>query len=64
MVCFRYIIINILHKGGDDNYDDYTDNNNYVHLGCRPVTVVILHIYKYEVRLLLNLLREGRLRSV
>jgi hypothetical protein len=29
MVCFRYIIVNILHEGdGKHNYDDDDDNNN------------------------------------
>jgi hypothetical protein len=31
MVCFRYIIVNRLHKGDnkdDDNYDDDNNNNN------------------------------------
>ena len=32
MVCFRYIIVNTLHKGDekddDDNYDDDNNNNN------------------------------------
>ena len=32
MVCFRYIIVNILHEGGnkddDDDDDDDDDNNN------------------------------------
>ena len=27
MVCFRYIIVNTLHKGEEDD-DDYNDNNN------------------------------------
>ena len=39
--------INTLHKGDDDDDDD--DNNNniyYLQLGCRPVAVVILHVYK------------------
>ena len=28
MVCFRYIIVNSLHKGDDDDDDDDDDNNN------------------------------------
>jgi len=28
MVCFRYIIVNTLHKGDKDDDDD-DDNNNY-----------------------------------
>ena len=46
---FRNFSKNTLHKG-DDDYDDYDDNNNNnnnkLQLGCPPVTVVILHVYK------------------
>ena len=28
MVCFRYIIVNTLHKGDNKDYDDDDDNNN------------------------------------
>ena len=28
MVCFRYIIVNIQHKGNEDENDDDDDNNN------------------------------------
>ena len=28
MVCFRYIIVNILHKGDGDDDDNDNDNNN------------------------------------
>jgi len=48
--------INTLHKGDDDDDDDNNNNNNnnyyyyyyyyYLQLGCHPVTVVILHVYK------------------
>jgi hypothetical protein len=33
-------------------------------LGCHPVAVVILHVYKYETGLLLNLCREGYMRCM
>jgi len=28
MVCFRYIIVNTLHKGDNDDDDDNNNNNN------------------------------------
>jgi hypothetical protein len=28
MVCFRYIIVNTLHKGDDDDDDNDNNNNN------------------------------------
>jgi hypothetical protein len=28
MICFRYIIVNILHKGDKDDDDDDNNNNN------------------------------------
>jgi hypothetical protein len=33
MVCFRYIIVNTLHKGDNKDKDDDDDNNNNVY-GC------------------------------
>jgi len=40
--------INTLHKGDDDDNDN--SNNNIIiyllQLGCHPVAVVILHVYK------------------
>jgi len=35
MVCFRYIVVNTLHKGdnkGDDDDDDDNNNNNNIHV--------------------------------
>ena len=47
------------------------NNNNYYYyyyyllqLGCHPVAVVILHVYKIWNWLLLNLSREGHMRSM
>ena len=41
------------------------DNNIYLlQLGCHPVAVVILHVYKTLYWLLLNLSREGYMRSM
>jgi hypothetical protein len=44
--------------------DDDDDNNNNKQLGCHPVAVVILHVYNYEIGLLLNLCPEGYMRSM
>ena len=45
IVCLRNI--STLHKGGyDDDDDDDDNNNNKPQLGCHPVAVVILHVYK------------------
>ena len=43
--------INTLHKGDDeddddDDDDDNNNNNSKLQLGCYPVAVVILHVYK------------------
>jgi hypothetical protein len=37
--------INTLHKGDDDDDDD-NNNIHLLQLGCHPVEVVILHVYK------------------
>jgi hypothetical protein len=29
--------------------DDDNNNNNKLQMGCRPVAVVIMHVYKYEI---------------
>ena len=47
---------------GDD--DDDNNNDNELQLGCYPVAVVILHVYKTWNWLLLNLIREGYMRSM
>ena len=50
--------------------ESYNNNNNninniyWLQLGCHPVAVVILHVYKIWNRLLLNLSREGYMRSM
>jgi hypothetical protein len=47
--------------------DDNNDNNNSIYLlqlGCNPVAVVMLHVYKTWNSLLLNLSREGYMRSM
>ena len=40
------------------------DNNNKLQLGCYPVAVVILHVYNTWNWLLINLSREGYMRSM
>ena len=40
------------------------NNNNLLQLGCHPVVVVFLHVYKIWNCLLLNLSREGYMRSM
>ena len=51
---------------GPDNFNDI--NNNYYYyllqLVCHPVAVVILHVYKTRNWLLVNLSREGYMRSM
>ena len=41
MLCFKYIIVNTLHKAGndDDDDDDYNNNNNNNNnmWGCKPM---------------------------
>ena len=71
MVGLRNICINTLHKGDDDddddNDDDYyddDDDDDKLQLGCHPVAVVILHIYKIWNWLLINLSREGYMRRM
>ena len=48
--------------GAPDNNNNY--NNNKLQLGCHPVAVVILHVYKTWNRLLINLSLEGYMRSM
>jgi len=45
MVCFWYVIVNILHKG--DNKDDYNDgdddsNNNNTNTGMQNVKILVI----------------------
>ena len=42
----------------------YINNNNLLQLGCHPVAVVILHVCKIWNWLLINLSREGYMRSM
>jgi hypothetical protein len=46
------------------NNNNNNNNNNKLQLGCHLVAVVILHVYKYEIGLLLNLYWEGCMRSM
>jgi hypothetical protein len=47
-----------------NNNNNNNNNNNKLQLGYHPVAVVILHVYKTRNRLLLNLSREGYMRSI
>jgi len=51
-----------------NNNNNNNNNNKYyiylLHLGCHPVAVVILHVYKILNWLLINLSREGYMRSM
>ena len=42
----------------------YNNNIYLLQLGCNPVAVVMLHVYKTWNWLLLNLSREGYVRSM
>jgi len=33
-------------------------------MGCRPVSVVIMHVHKYEIRIQKILSRESYMRSI
>jgi len=49
-----------------NNNNNNNNNNIFIYLlqlGCYPVAVVILHVYKTWNRLLLNLSWEGYMRS-
>ena len=49
----------------NNNNNNNNNNNTYLlQLGCYPVAVVILHVYKTWNWLLLNLSREGYMRSM
>jgi len=46
-------------------YNNNNNNNIYLlQLGCNPVSVVMLHVYKTLNWLLLNLSSEGYMRSM
>jgi len=50
-----------------DRWRAHVNNNNNIYLlqlGCHPVAVVILHVYKIRNWLLINLSREGYMRSM
>ena len=47
-----------------NNNNNNNNNNNKLQLGCHPVAVVILHVNKIRNWLLLNLSREGYMRSM
>jgi len=47
-----------------NNNNNNNNNNNKLQLGCHPVAVVILHVYKIWNCLLINLSREGYMRSM
>jgi len=69
--------IHLIHKNLNNNNNN---NNNIINfyyfsgllllllllmkLGCHPVAVVILHVYKIRNRLLIDLSREGYMRSM
>jgi len=42
----------------------FNSNNNKLQMGCYPVAVIILHVYKTWNLLLVNLSREGYIRSM
>jgi len=50
----------------DLEYNNNNINNNIylLQLDCNPVAVVILHVYKIRNCLLINLSREGYMRSM
>jgi len=53
-------VTNLIMEQSDDN-----NNNIYsLQLGCHPVAVIILHVYKVWNWLLINLSREGYMRSM
>jgi hypothetical protein len=37
MVCFRYVIVNILHKDDNDDDDDNNNNNNWMVVGLNSL---------------------------
>jgi hypothetical protein len=50
--------------GYNNNNDNNNNNNNKLQLIYHPVAVFNLHVYKHEIGLLLNLCREGYIRSM
>jgi len=51
-------------KSNDFRKKNYNNNIYLLQLGCHPVAVVILHVNKTRNWLLLNLSREGYMRSM
>jgi len=55
----------IVKCGRTDRHNNNNNNNIYLlQLGCNPVAVVMLHVYKTWNWLLLNLSLEGYMRSM
>jgi len=55
----------ILRRNNNNNNNNNHHNNIYLlQLGCYPVAVVILHVNKTRNWLLINLSREGYMRSM
>ena len=57
MVCFRYIIVNTLHKGDnkddDDDDDDNDDNNKFIHYYImNKLASIFILISTYELKML------------
>ena len=48
----------------ETQWKHYNNNIYLLQLGCQPVAVVILHVYKILNWLLINLSREGYMRSM
>ena len=46
------------------NNNNNNNNNNKLQLGCHPVAVVIVHVYRIWSWLLVNLSREGYMRGI
>jgi len=60
------IIKAFIHSVGEaeSSLNNNNNNNNKLQLGCHSVAVVILHVYKIRSWLLINLRREGYMRSM
>ena len=63
------VVLNTMENLDDDNSNNNNNNNYYYYyyllqLGFHPVAVVILHVYKIWNWLLINLSREGYMRSM
>ena len=51
-------------KQRDEGKNNFNNNIYLLQLGCHPVAVVILHVNKTRNWLLINLSREGYMRSM